>query len=100
MSMCRHVAICLPLPVGSGIVPVSSPAANPQVSTMASPADQASEIARLRPTLDAPHRYFYGNARMESSFPILKVELVHQCRWTTQAEARRAPLPRHRTLLQ
>ena len=33
---------------------------------------------------------FYDNAPMESFFHILKVELVHQGRWTTQAEARRA----------
>jgi transposase InsO family protein len=27
---------------------------------------------------------------VESFFHTLKVELVHQCRWTTQAEARQA----------
>lgn len=27
---------------------------------------------------------------MESFFHTLKVELVHQCQWTTQAEARQA----------
>lgn len=32
--------------------PLASPAAKPPVSTMASPADQASEIARLRRELD------------------------------------------------
>ncbi|WP_443026103.1 IS3 family transposase [Sphingomonas sp. PB2P19] len=32
----------------------------------------------------------YDNAPMESFFHTLKVELVHQCRWPTQAEARRA----------
>ena len=32
--------------------PATSPAAKPPVSTMASPADQASEIARLRRELD------------------------------------------------
>jgi putative transposase len=29
------------------------------------------------------------NALMESFFASLKVELVHQCRWATRAEARR-----------
>ena len=32
----------------------------------------------------------YDNAPMESFFHTLKVELVHQCRWATQAEARQA----------
>lgn len=32
----------------------------------------------------------YDNAPMESVFHTLKVELVHQCRWATQAEARQA----------
>ena len=32
----------------------------------------------------------YDNAPMESFFHTLKVELVHQCRWPTQAEARQA----------
>ena len=32
----------------------------------------------------------YDNAPMESFFNALKVELVHQCRWATQAEARQA----------
>jgi putative transposase len=31
----------------------------------------------------------YDNAPMESFFHSLKVELVHQCRWATRAEARR-----------
>jgi len=31
----------------------------------------------------------YDNAPMESFFHTLKVELVHQCRWATHAEARR-----------
>lgn len=35
-----------------GGTPPASPAAKPSVSTMASPADQASEIARLRRALD------------------------------------------------
>lgn len=35
-----------------GSAPPASPAAKPQVSAMASPADQASEIARLRRELD------------------------------------------------
>jgi len=30
------------------------------------------------------------NAPMESFFHTLKVELVHQCRWATQAKARQA----------
>ncbi|WP_188682473.1 IS3 family transposase, partial [Sphingopyxis bauzanensis] len=34
----------------------------------------------------------YDNAPMESFFHTLKVELVHQCRWATQAEARQALL--------
>lgn len=32
----------------------------------------------------------YDNAPMESFFHTLKVELVHQCRWATQAQARQA----------
>ena len=32
----------------------------------------------------------HGNAPMESFSYTLKVELVHQCRWATQAEARQA----------
>lgn len=32
----------------------------------------------------------YDNAPMESCFHRLKVELVHQCRWATQSEARQA----------
>lgn len=32
----------------------------------------------------------YDNAPMESFFHTLKVELVHQCRWATHAEARQA----------
>ncbi len=32
----------------------------------------------------------YDNAPMESFFHTLKVELVHQSRWATQAEARQA----------
>lgn len=32
----------------------------------------------------------YDNAPMKSFFHTLKVELVHQCRWATQAEARKA----------
>ena len=32
----------------------------------------------------------YDNAPMESCFHTLKVELVHQCRWATHAEARQA----------
>jgi putative transposase len=32
----------------------------------------------------------YDNAPMESFFHTLKVELVHQCRWATNAEARQA----------
>lgn len=32
------------------------------------------------------------NAPMESFFHTLKVELVHQYRWATQAEAHQAPL--------
>lgn len=32
----------------------------------------------------------YDNAPMESFFHTLKVELVHRCRWATQAEARQA----------
>ena len=32
----------------------------------------------------------YDNAPMESFFRTLKVELVHQCRWPTHAEARQA----------
>nr|WP_153006874.1 IS3 family transposase [Sphingomonas sanguinis] len=32
----------------------------------------------------------YDNAPMESFFHTLKVELVHQCRWATQTEARQA----------
>lgn len=35
-----------------GSAPLASPASKPPVSTMASPADQASEIARLRRELD------------------------------------------------
>jgi putative transposase len=34
----------------------------------------------------------HDNAPMESIFHTLKVELVHQCRWATQAEARQALL--------
>lgn len=33
---------------------------------------------------------FIANAPMETFFRTLKVELVHQCRWATQAEARQA----------
>ena len=33
--------------------------------------------------------YCYDNAPMESFFHALKVELVHQRRWTTRDEARR-----------
>ncbi|MBB5726637.1 transposase InsO family protein [Sphingomonas endophytica] len=32
----------------------------------------------------------YDNAPMESFFHTSKAELVRQCRWTTQAEARQA----------
>ncbi len=37
------------------------------------------------------HYANYDNAPIESLFHALKVELVHQCRWATQAEARHAP---------
>ena len=42
----------------------------------------------------------YDNAPMKSFFHTLKVELVHQCRWATQAEARQALLRSDRLSLQ
>lgn len=40
--------------------------------------------------LDEPYRQLLRQCPMESFFHTLKVELVHQCRWATQAEARQA----------
>ena len=34
----------------------------------------------------------YDNAPIKSFFHTLKIELVHQCRWATQAEAQQALL--------
>lgn len=49
--------------------------------------DHADDSASVAAQVAGESRLGGNNAPMESFFRTLKVELVHQCRWATQAEA-------------
>ncbi len=53
--------------------------------------DYVDHLAVIETTPSMSHTSnCYDNAPMESVFHTLKVDLVHQCRWATQSEARQA----------